>query len=409
MKKKLYLPSLRGTVGDWIYYVCIMKLSDIAERASFAEIIHKNTNLSDLIQRKLKEGRGKEIKEYLLKNKERFFNSMIIAVYGGDPEWYELGEISSKLVAVDDIPKNVINSMGILSFSGTENLYALDGQHRLAGIKQAIIERPQLGEEEISVVFVAHKKTKVGLQRSRRLFTILNKTARPVSKGETIALDEDDTMAIITRRLIEENKYFSSDRISYQKGNNISATNITSLTTIENLYDLLEILFRKIIFHAEKTTLIRNRLPDADLDAYYTETCTFFDNLFKTIEPLKEYSKENYKEAVAKYRTKHGGSIYYRPLGLSIMISVIAKLNKKYTWEESVNLISKLPHNLQEEPYKGVIWHPSKGTIITKGKTLATRLLLYMLNEESNPEKLLREYRKSLDNEAVKLPSKIIE
>lgn len=411
MMEKLYLPCLRGTMGDWAYYSCIMKIKDIAERVNFAEEIHKSKKLSELIQRALLGSRGKQIKDYLLTNKERFFNSMIVAVYEGDPEWYEVGNITSKIknIQIEKIPSSVIESIGILSFSGKEKFFALDGQHRLSGMRQALDKKPELGEEEVSVIFVAHENTESGLQRSRRLFTVLNKTAKSVSKREIIALDEDDTMAITIRKLIEENKYFQEDRISYEKGNNIPAANSTSLTTIENLYDLLETLYKKIIFHTEKETLTRNRLSDADLDTYYKETCTFFDMLFKTIEPLKEYSKENYKEAVAKHRTKHGGSIYYRPLGLSIIINVIANLNKKYTWQESINLISKLPHNLQYEPYKGIIWHPSKGIIISKGKTLATKLLLYMLNEEAKPGKLLEEYRKALDDEVAELPRKIIE
>lgn len=34
-------------------------------------------------------------------------------------------------------------------------------------------------------------------ERTHRLFTTLNKSAKPVAKADIIALDEDDTMAII--------------------------------------------------------------------------------------------------------------------------------------------------------------------------------------------------------------------
>ena len=50
--------------------------------------------------------------------------------------------------------------------------------------------------DEVSVIFVAHEATSQGLERTRRLFTTLNKTDRPVSKGDIIALDEDDVVAI---------------------------------------------------------------------------------------------------------------------------------------------------------------------------------------------------------------------
>ena len=45
-------------------------------------------------------------------------------------------------------------------------------------------------------------------QQQDRLFTTLNKTARPVSKNAVIALDEDDVMAICVRRLIEDSRFF---------------------------------------------------------------------------------------------------------------------------------------------------------------------------------------------------------
>lgn len=410
MKSKLYLPSLRGAMGDWMYYVCIMKLKDIANMVSFAEIIHQNASLSELIQRKLKEGRGKEIKKYLLTNKERFFNSMIVAVYGGDPEWFELGKINSKIMEVEDVPEDVVSSIGILGFSGKEKLYALDGQHRLAGIKQAIEENKKTGDEELSVIFIAHRNTKLGIQRSRRLFTILNKTAKPVSKGEIIALDEDDTMAILTRRLIEENSLFSGDRVSYQKGNNIPQTNVTSITTIENLYDIIGVLLMEVMYKNKKSDLVFNRLADNALNDFYVKLCYFFDKLFNAVAPLKEYKGESHSVAVKKYRTQNGGCVYYRPIGLSILISVISKLTKKYTWENAIKLIAQLPYNFVDAPFKGIVWHSSRNIILTKGKSLSIKILLYMLDEEPKPIKLLADYKKALGEgfEDAKLPNKLI-
>jgi DNA sulfur modification protein DndB len=71
-------------------------------------------------------------------------------------------------------------------------MFAIDGQHRLAGMKEAVVSQPALGADEVSLVLVAHQTSKSGLERTRRLFTTLNKTARPVGKGEIIALDEND-------------------------------------------------------------------------------------------------------------------------------------------------------------------------------------------------------------------------
>lgn len=51
---KLYLPSLRGVIGDWVYYPTLMKLKDIAERINIADEIYKSKTLSDMVQRVIK-------------------------------------------------------------------------------------------------------------------------------------------------------------------------------------------------------------------------------------------------------------------------------------------------------------------------------------------------------------------
>ena len=213
MKKKLreiVLPALRGIMGDWVYYSSLMDLGELSSRVHYAEEIHKNQALSDMIQRHLKRGRSAQIAEYLKVQPERFFNSLVIAIYGGQPNWHALSDVRSKARSdeLTNLKKNIIASVGFLTLRGDENLFALDGQHRLAGIKTAVADGLESDPyDEVSVIFVAHRDTKGGLERTRRLFTTLNKTARPVSKGDIIALDEDDVMAICVRRLIEETEF----------------------------------------------------------------------------------------------------------------------------------------------------------------------------------------------------------
>jgi DNA sulfur modification protein DndB len=150
--------------------------------------------MSEWIQRKLKEGRSKEIAEYLIREPQRFFNSLVVSIYGGNPSWHSFSNFKPLADDIDlaEIPTDVEASVGFLSFTGQEKMFAIDGQHRLAGMKEAVVSQPALGADEVSLVLVAHQTSKSGLERTRRLFTTLNKTARPVGKGEIIALDEND-------------------------------------------------------------------------------------------------------------------------------------------------------------------------------------------------------------------------
>jgi len=236
----VFLPALRGIFGDWVYYSCLVDLKMIAAKVDYAKELHQSTQMSDMIQRELTEERSTEIAKYL-KQKERFFNSLVIAVYGGDPEWFQIGGLTAPKHAdfgTDDIPETVRSSIGFLRLSGKEKLFAIDGQHRLSGIKEAVPKNKELSEDDVSVLLVAHKNTEQGLERTRRLFTTLNKTAVEVSKGEIIALDEDDTMAICVRRFVEKSELFSGKRLASNATNNLPAGNHKSLTTIGNLYDI---------------------------------------------------------------------------------------------------------------------------------------------------------------------------
>lgn len=420
MMSKLYLPSLRGLIGDWVYYPTLMKLRDIAERVKIADEIYQSKILSEMVQRVIKRKRGKEIKDYLMKQEQRFFNSLIVAVYEGDPSWYDITHIeSNSQYDSEDIPEDVVAGIGILSLNGEEKLFTLDGQHRLIGIKEAVEEKPQLGEDELSIIFIAHRTDSEGMKRSRRLFTTLNKNAVRVSKGETIALDEDDAMAITVRSLVTKNQMFMEDRILNNATDNVPKSNQTCLTTIGNLYDLLGILFTKVYIISKKKTLkekkdelTKIRQSDHILNQHYVNACDYFQQLTNSFLPLQEFvnSGNDYPIIVEKYRHSEGGSVLFRPIGLKILTEIMAILVEKYPRSECFKMISKLPTDLTKEPYNGVIWHPTQKKIIG-GKTLVKNLLLYMLNYPLKDVNQLREdYAKALEIETnkVQLPKKIL-
>ena len=81
------------------------------------------------------------------------------------------------------------------------------------------------------------------MERTRRLFTTLNRYAKPVSKSEIVALDEDDIIAITTRELVENHQLFQ-EKISLSKTKAVSVNDNRSFTTIITLYDVLDILFK---------------------------------------------------------------------------------------------------------------------------------------------------------------------
>ena len=414
--KEIVLPALRGVMGDWVFYSCLMNVSELSSRVNYAKEIHENEALSDMIQRHLKKGRAAQIADYLKRQPERFFNSLVIATYGGQPNWHALSDVRSKTAQgeLKNLNEDTVSSVGFLTLTGQEKLFALDGQHRLAGLKKAV--KDGLDDDpydEVSVIFVGHKDTEKGLERTRRLFTTLNKTARPVSKGEIIALDEDDVMAICVRRLIEQTDLFAGNRIAFVASNNMPTANTTSLTTIANLYDVLTILFTNAQsdLKKQKADLQRVRPDDETLDKFFKFAESYFLQLRKNFEALDEFfSAENTEPVVKKYRGRHGGHILFRPIGLEIMTRVIARFTKDMSLARAAKLAAELPDSLNEEPFQRLMWEPNKKIMLNGHKVTIREVLLYMVGMNAKnytAATLLERYRRETGDDTAELPAKI--
>lgn len=404
--KPVSLPALRGSFGDWTYYSVVMTLKELAARVSFAEAIHPNKALSELIQRSLKQGRAKQIAEYLRDEDERFFNSLVVAVYDGAPQWVPLEVAPPK--GDEPVLGGAAHCLGVLKLSGEEKLFAVDGQHRLAGMKhlvetaRASAKLPALNDL-VSVLFIAHRTDQVA--RTRRLFTTLNKTAIPVSKMERIALDENDSMAIIARQLVEDDQAFKAPRIAMHHTNNLGHDEAVALTTIGNLYDVLRLLF--IAETGQKKRELEYERPDDETLASLFDVARGHFRLLARIEPgLAEYFRTSDPETVCKqYRHEDGGSIYFRPLGLTLMTEAAMKLkaSSPRDWKKWLAL---LPRELSERPFAGTIWS-HRGTIEPKHYTLCRNLLLYMCGSSPEDREELQERYREVMGERVQLPRRL--
>ncbi len=415
MTKRHYVPALRGRFGDWAYYSTLMTMQQVATRVSYAQEIHSSQSLSELIQRELKEGRAKEIAEYIGKNGDRFFNSLVVAVYGGSPGWHELEVTAGEDVKSEELDDTALYSIGYLSLTSEEKIFALDGQHRLAGIQQALKKDSALGDEELSVIFVAHHNNAEGLRRTRKLFTTLNKQARPVKKSEIIALDESDMMAIATRHLVETHKYFNDGQIDVmRKQANLAPNNTQHLTTIISLYDVLNVILPHVKerLDREKAYQLKVYRPSDDkVHEYNAFAEKFFQDFAKTFPALKRYFEAKNREPILKeMRTDAGGHVLFRPLGLLIFAKILRELRKTMTYQDALKTIAKLPVNMDEEPYADTIWNTHRKTIEARREAVCREVLLYMLGRVKKGEELRRKYARALEQPEVKvtLPDKIV-
>jgi DNA sulfur modification protein DndB len=411
--RKLILPSLRAHMGDWIYYITFMRMDDIARSIKMVAAIHQSEKLRDWIQREVTD-RSEEIKNYLLRQKQRFFNSIIVGVYGGAPKWIEMSFGKSRRI---EIPAQTKGTLGFLTLQGDEDLFAIDGQHRVAAIKQAVKENKKIGNDEVAVIFISHKRDYAGMQRTRRLFATLNRYAKPVNLMEVIALDEDDAIAITTRDLLDKYPFFSRKTILIKKGKSIPASDTISFTNIIVLYEVLDLILLDLR-GKKKDEFKRFRPDESKLKSMYSEAENFWNLMIECFSPLKQIKGHSKDISIEKYRNRDGGNLLFRPVGLLSVARAIAESKRTgYSLEETIKKIAALHLELTVEPWVGLLWDNIGKKMITRkeNQKLASKLLLYMIGYDmkkfgvQDEDTLKEDYASKLNKpvEEVQLPSKL--
>jgi DNA sulfur modification protein DndB len=402
-------PAIRAMMGDWAYYVTVLKFRDIAARVARTDEVHPNAQLREWIQRKLTP-RARLIADYLLLQPQRFFNGIMLGLYGGKPEWFpvEIGE--SRTLGKAQMADWARESIGLLRLQGGEKIFAIDGQHRVEAIKLAIEQQPSLADEEQCAIFVAHATTDEGRERTRRLFSTLNRYAKPVSKGEIVALDEDDAFVIVTRQLVEDFEPLKGRRVYYGKRTQLPQTEKVAITSILALADLVPIVSLPLgAKKKDRDKLTRLRPPQETLDKIFSENVAFWEALRAHVGEVAAATNAPPDEEVAgRYRRPDGGHLLFRPVAqkpFAAAVRVLVERGKNV--DEAVRVLAALDMNLAAEPWRGVFWDRAARRVLLARQPLAMNLMLHLVGEGPFPASydLETEYRSTLRDEHATLPT----
>ena len=361
--KELLLPALRAKMGDWTYYITSMTLEELTQRVTTASAVHQSEELDKLIQRSLSPRAG-DIADYLLSQPQRLFGSLVVGVYGGEPEWLEV-EIKEGARPWDEGDERLDGTIGLLRLSGSEQLFALDGQHRVVGTVRALEDDPSLGNEEVAVIFVGHSKDQAGLERTRRLFSTLNRYAKPVSKRDIIALDEDDAVAIVTRRLVDSHSLFS-DRVALGKTKAVPVTDGIKFTSIVALYDCIEMVLK--LDPAWKQGHKRFRPKEKILNDLTQHCVDYWNIVVDEHEVLQAYiGTPRDANPAQPFRGRHGGHLLFRPIGILAHTWAATSLCAKEGADTraAIQRLAEVPMELAEAPWPGLLWDGENQRMIT--------------------------------------------
>jgi DNA sulfur modification protein DndB len=408
-----YLPALKCFVGDRYFYASSMTFSQVSERVMPSDQLVTSKALDELIQRTLTD-RSKEIARYIETQGQRFFNSLVLAVFEGEPEWLDIRLLDSDFLPtdIDEAQIDRFNSkIGLLRLSGAEQVFALDGQHRVEGIKQALRDHPELGDQEVSVLLISHRAGDEGKERTRRLFTTLNRYARPVSKYEKIALDEDDALAIVTRRLLNDHPALGGTRTAYSKTSSILPSNRVSLTTLPVVYDIASLLVRDRNVGGETWTTSRIAYPrpsDEKLDLLFATVSEFWDELARwSPEFALAAAADDRGRTEMNMRSRDGGGVVFRPIMQLALAGVVRQwIDRGESISDAFGRLSAVPRQLTDEVWRKVIWDPVGRKMIAtnEAKGVTSGLLLFWSAYPVDRDTVLAKYRSLMGEPDLELP-----
>ena len=140
------VPAMRAKMGSRTYYIGKMRASELSGQVGIASELEDWTSLEleDVYQRDLNIKRVTQvIAPYLAESPDRFFGSII--VWARDESVIEFERIMDVVPEIK-IPKayeSSLNDLGVIVIGGDgratqSGLVALDGQHRLAAIREVV-------------------------------------------------------------------------------------------------------------------------------------------------------------------------------------------------------------------------------------------------------------------------------
>ncbi len=211
---EVHVPAMRGKMGARTYYACLMPLNAVPQFFKFTD--WAGISPQDREQRVLNLKRVPDLASYITENEEDYLFSSITASYKSEPTFE---------------PYAPDANIGVLKLQLGDELIINDGQHRAAGIVQALKDgSASLKNDTLSVLLFPWENT----DRVQQMFSDLNRFVQKTSKSLDILYDKRDDTAAATLAMIEKVPAFKE--LTEKEKVSLEAKS-TKLFTLAALYD----------------------------------------------------------------------------------------------------------------------------------------------------------------------------
>jgi len=423
------VPAMRAKMGSRTYYIGKMCARELAGSVGIASELEdwSSLTLEDIYQRDINRKRvSQEIAPYLANNPDRFFGAIIIWARDESVIAFEpILEITSN-VKVPKAYAGSLDDLGVIVIGGderttTSQLVALDGQHRLAALREVTQGSTKgkfsgdVANDEIAVIFISDSDA----VKTRGLFTILNRTARRVSKSDVLVMSDTDGAAMAARKV-------TSDKILAPRGldnrplvkweSNTIAKRDTQMTTLNAVAEIVSIVayLRGISLSDDQDAEVP---PNTENVAQAAEaTIEWFEKFFSSL-PLFKSMRDDPLQVVEQRKDEQQYSLLLRPVGLIAFFKAAAlalnpNLGGMTDEDEVFRRLAKVDWSFSSGLWKQVMVS-SKGTISNRQADLdlAAELAMWMIaGRASNKQfqtSLLEKYKRQLNRQDAQLPNPV--
>jgi DNA sulfur modification protein DndB len=260
-------------------------------------------------------------------------------------------------------------NMGTLLIPMDAQILINDGQHRRAAIEHAIRENPELGYDNISVLFFIDE----GLKRSQQMFADLNKHAVRPSHSISTLYDLRDSLSDLARYLAKEVDIFS--RMTEFEKSSISNRS-TKLFTLSSIKNASKVLLRK---SSKESITDEDKLLAA----------TFWNEVAVN---MTDWMRAKNKEIVTyELREQY---IHAHGVMLQSMGNIGADLlsNHNAAWKDKLKLLSTIDWSRQNKAWEGrALVHgrisKARSNVILTGNYIKQQLNIPLNNVEDELER----------------------
>lgn len=275
---EMSFPALAGRMGDRDFYMAVMTLHEVAR---FFEPTSPTLPPELRAQRPLQEKRIPDITAYIQEKENDWVFGSITVSFNGDSEYS--------------------TSKQSLRLSTDTEFVIVDGQHRVAAIKEAVAEDPTLRKQQIGVMLIPFES----LDRNQQVFSDLNRTVQKTSRSLDILYDHDDPLNGLVLSVANRVALFQG---RVEKNQTSLAVRSRYFVTLSSLYDAC-----RELLGGERAM---SGLKSDDAASAAEELCVeYWDRLSDLIGPWRAIKANEMKPAEARIEYIVSHSVAFWALG----------------------------------------------------------------------------------------------